>query len=137
MALKTLKSKVKYRISRSKANVFTPRDFFDLSERDQVGRVLRGLVTEGGLIKFGQGLYAKARRSSLTGNLIPVQPLPVLAKEALTSKLKVEVVATEAEERYNSGRTTQVPTGRLIAVKGRVSRKMGFDGKSISYQYVS
>ena len=137
MALKTLKSKVKYRISRSKASVFTPRDFFDLSERDQVGRVLRQLVSEGILIKFGQGLYAKAKRSSLTGKLIPIQPLPLLAKEALTKKLNVKVVASEAQQRYNSGRTTQVPTGRVIAVKGRVSRKMAYDGKSISYQYVS
>ena len=44
MALKTLKSKVKYRINRSKAAVFMPKDFFDLSERDQVGRALRELV---------------------------------------------------------------------------------------------
>lgn len=136
MALKTLKSKVKYRISRSKTTVFTPKDFFDLSERDQVGRALRQLVVEGCLIKFGQGLYAKAKRSSLTGKLIPVQPLPLLAKEAL-GKLKVSVVAAKAQELYNSGRSTQVPTGRVIAVKGRVSRKMAFDGKSISYQYVS
>ena len=137
MALKTLKSKVKYRISRSKANVFTPRDFFDLSERDQVSRVLRQLVAEGVLIKFGQGLYARARLSSLTGRLIPEKPLPELAREALTAKLKVQVVAAGDLERYNSGRTTQVPTGRVIAVKGRVSRKMAFDGKSIKYQYVS
>lgn len=137
MALKSLKSKVKYRISRSKAVVFTPKDFFDLSDRDQVGRVLRQLMAEGMLIKFGQGLYAKAKRSSLTGKLIPVKPLPELAKEALSDKLHVQVVPTTDLERYNSGRTTQVPTGRVIAVKGRVSRKMAYDGKSIKYQYVS
>ncbi len=137
MALKTLKSKVKYRISRSKASVFIPKDFFDLSERDQVGRALRQLVTEGCLIKFGQGLYAKARWSSLTGALIPVQPLPLLAKETLVNKLKVTVVSTGAQDLYNSGRSTQVPTGRVIAVKGRISRKMAFNGKSITYQYVS
>lgn len=47
MPLKALKSKIKYEIDRSKAAVFTPGDFFDLSDRDQVGRVLRQLVTEG------------------------------------------------------------------------------------------
>lgn len=137
MAFKTLKSKVRYRINRSKANVFTPRDFFDLSERDQVGRVLRQLMAEGVLIKFGQGLYARAKRSSLTGKLIPEKPLPELAREALIDKLKVQVVEAGDFERYNSGMTTQIPTGRVIAVKGRVSRKMSFDGKSIKYQYVS
>jgi hypothetical protein len=137
VVLKSLKSKVKYRINRSKGVVFTPRDFFDLSDRDQVGRVLRQLVADNSLIKFGQGLYAKAKRSSLTGKLIPLKPLPELAKEALIEKLNVKVVVAVDVERYNSGQTTQVPTGRLIAVKGRVSRKMAYDGKSIKYQYVS
>ncbi len=117
--------------------MFTPKDFFDLSDRDQVGRVLRQLVEDECLIKFGQGLYAKAKRSSLTGKLIPVKPLPELAVEALRDKLKVKVVPASDLERYNSRQSTQVPTGRVIAVKGRVSRKMAYDGKSIKYQYVS
>lgn len=137
MSRKTLKSKVKYRIGRSKGAVFTPKDFFDLSDRDQVGRVMRQLVAEGTLVKFGQGLYAKAKRSSLTGKLIPVKSLPELAKEALSDKLKVKVVASAEMERYNSGDTTQIPTGRVIAVKSRVTRKMAYDGKSIQYRYVS
>lgn len=137
MALKTLKSKVKYRISRSNGSVFTPKDFLDLSDRDQVGRVLRGLVADAYLVKFGQGLYAKAKRSRLTGKLVPAKPLPELAREALTDKLKVKVLTADEILRYNRGDTTQVPTGRVIAVKGRVSRKMAFDGKSIKYQYVS
>ena len=137
MSLNSLKSKIKYRISRSKSVVFTPKDFFDLSDRDQVGRVLRQLLQEGKLIKFGVGLFAKAKLSSLTGKLIPIKPLPELAREALTEKLNVKVVSTEEFERYNASQTTQVPTGRVIAVKGRVSRKMAYDGKSIKYQYVS
>lgn len=136
MAAKSLKGKVKYRISRSKGSVFTPKDFLDLSDRDQVGRALRQLVLAGELIQFGRGLYAKAKRSKLTGKIIPVKPLPELAKEALTEKLKVTLVPTVEAEAYNVGESTQVPTGRVIAVKGRVSRKMAFDGKSIKYRYV-
>lgn len=137
MSLNSLKSKMKYRISRNKGAVFTPGDFFDLSDRDQVGRVLRQLVKDEVLIKFGQGLYAKAKRSSVTGKLIPVKPLTELATEALGEKLKVTVVPAQSLDQYNQGNTTQVPTGRVIAVKGRVSRKMAYDGKSITYQYVS
>lgn len=137
MALNSLKSKVKYRISRSGGAVFVPGDFKDLSGQDQVGRALRELVAEEVLIKFGRGLYAKAKRSSLTNRVIPVKPLPELAKEALTQKLRVKVVPENAQGHYNSKRSTQVPTGRVIAVKGRVSRKMAYDGKSIKYQYVS
>jgi hypothetical protein len=137
MALKTLKSKIQYRVNRSKANVFTPRDFFDLSGRDQVGRALRELMADDVLIKFGQGLYAKAKRSSLTGKLIPIKSLTELAKEAITEKLNAKIVAAKELERYNNGQTTQVPTGRVIAVKGRVSRKMAYDGKSIKLQHVA
>lgn len=137
MALNSLKSRMKYRVSRSKMAVFVPRDFLDLSGRSQVGRGLRQLVAEGVLIRFGQGLYAKARRSSLTGRLIPVKPLPELAEEALRDKLGVEVVTARELWLYNSGRSAQVPTGRVVAVRGRVSRKMSYEGKSIKYQYVT
>lgn len=137
MILKTLKSKVKYRINRSKANVFTPRDFFDLSGRDQVGRALRELMADGVVIRFGQGLYAKAKRSSLTDKIVPVKPLPEIAREALSEKLNATVVNSKELERYNKGQTTQVPTGRAITVKGRVSRKMAYDGKSIKLQNVA
>ncbi len=137
MALNTLKSKVSYRISRSKDNVFTPKDFFDLSDRDQVGRILRQLVADGVLIKFGLGLYAKARRSSLTGKTIPVATLSELAVEALVNKLNIQVVPSKALKRYNSGKSTQVPTGRVIAVKGRVCRKMAYNGKTIKFEHVA
>ena len=137
MALNSLKARIKYRISRSSDAVFVPGDFRDLSDPDQVGRALRELVQEEALIRFGRGLYAKARRSSLNNRLIPVKPLPELAREALTQKLGVEVVTAQEQERYNRGVSTQIPTGRVIAVRGRVSRKMAYGGKEIKYQYVS
>ncbi len=46
------------------------------------------------------------------------------------------MVPTIEAEAYNAGESTQVPTGRVIAVKARVSRKMASDGKSIKYRYV-
>ncbi|MCC6192725.1 MAG: hypothetical protein IT318_27190 [Anaerolineales bacterium] len=130
MALNTLKSKVRYRISRSKSSVFTPQDFLDLSGRPQIGRVLAKLVDEEGLVKLGYGLYAKSRRSSLTGAVIPVKGIPELAREALT-KIGADVRPSSAEQAYNSGQSRQVPTGRVIGVKGRVSRKIGFGGNNV------
>lgn len=116
MPIKSLKSKIKYRIGRARGVVFTPKDFLDLSDRDQIGRVLRQMVAAGELIKFGQGLYAKSKVSKLTGKIIPAKPLPELAREALTEKLKVKVVLAMETEAYNSGSSTQIPTGRVIAV---------------------
>ena len=129
----TLSYKVAARIGRKTQAVFLREDFADLGGYDQVGRILREFARAGRLVKIGYGLYAKAKTSALTGEIVPVAPLPELAKEAL-ERLGVEVEASRLEKDYNAGKTTQVPTGRLLAVKGRVSRKIAYAGASISYE---
>jgi hypothetical protein len=129
----TLGYKVGARVARKNFNVFIRNDFDDLGGYDQIGRVLRQLAREGKLVKIGYGLYAKAKKSPLTGETVPVAPLPILAKEALT-RLGVAFTSSTLERDYNAGRTTQVPTGRQIAVKGRISRKIGYRGAMISYE---
>lgn len=130
MALNTLESRIRYRVSRSKSSVFTPQDFLDLSGRPQIGRALAKLVAKQALVKIGYGLYAKARQSSVTGAVIPAKPVPELAREAL-GKIGVTVGVTESERAYNTGQSTQVPTGRVIGVKGRISRKIGYAGNNV------
>ncbi len=109
------------------------KDFKDLSDYDQVGRALRNIAKDGRLIRLGYGVYAKAKKSSITGELVPVAPLPVLAKEAL-ARLGIKTAPSRLEKDYNAGKTTQVPTGRLIAVRGRVNRKLGYGGAYVSYE---
>lgn len=129
----TLSYKICARMARKKTSVFVREDFADVGGYDQVGRILRDLTRKGKIIKIGYGLYAKARKSSVTGQVVPVSPLPTLAKEALT-RLGVKIAPSTLEKEYNAGRTTQIPTGRLIAVRGRVSRKIGYGGACISYE---
>ena len=130
---RTLSYKIAARIQRKKALVFVREDFVDLGGYDQVGRILRELARDGKLIKIGYGLYAKTRKSTLTGQLVPLAPLPTLAKEAL-ARLGIETAPSRLEKDYQAGRTTQVPTGRLIAVKGRVSRKISYGGVHVSFE---
>ena len=134
--LKTLEDKVAYRITRAKFSVFVREDFQDLSDYDQIGRALRSLVKKKKLVRIGYGLYARARESSLSGKAIPEKPLPQLATEAL-ERLGVDVYPSRLENAYNAGATTQVPTGRVIGVKGRISRKIGYDGKYITIERVT
>ena len=54
-------------------------------------------------------------------------------KEALT-RLGVEVVPTRLEEAYNAGTSTQVPTGRVVGVRGRVRRQIGYDGVFLGFE---
>jgi hypothetical protein len=133
---RTLEQRIAERISRKRADVFIRDDFAELGGYDQVGRSLRRLVQKGRLVKIGYGLYARAAVSPLSGRVIPKKPLPALAAEALR-RLDVEVAPSSFTRAYNEGRTTQVPTGRVIAVKGRVSRRIGYGGAYVSYERAS
>jgi len=131
-----LERRILRRISRKTDNVFLRDDFDDLGGYDQVGRVLKRLTEQGRIIRIGYGLYAKTRISSLTGEVVPTVPLPTLGKEAL-NRLNVKTMPTSGERAYQEGRSTQVPTGRMIGVKGRISRKIGYKGAYIAYEYIS
>ncbi len=122
---KSVQDQIACRITRSKREVFVRKDFEDIANYDQVGRSLRMLEKKGKLIKIGYGLYAKAAISPLSNRIIPRKSLRDLAIEAL-KKLNLEVIPSSYDQAYNEGRTTQVPTGRVVGVKGRVKRKIGY-----------
>lgn len=128
-----LKDKIHLRIKLKNDSVFLRKDFNDLGGYDQVGRALKELVRENKIIKVGYGLYARAEVSPFSGEVIPEKPLPELATEAL-DRLGVAIVPSRMEQDYNAGKSTQVPTGRLIGVKGRVVRKIGYGGVNVSYE---
>lgn len=121
---KKLEGKIANRIARKQFSVLLREDFDDLGGYDQVGRALLTLTKKGKLVKIGYGLYAKAKVSSLTGDTVPIEPLPALAQKAL-DRLGAEPGPSRASIDYQQGRSTQVPTGRLISVNKRISRKIG------------
>jgi hypothetical protein len=132
---RTLEEKIVVRINKSKTNAFIPSDFFDLSDRDQTGRVLRKLVNTGFLIKLGQGVFAKTKESPVAKKRILAASFPEIVKEAL-EKLKVKTFPSQAERDYNSGQSTQIPTGLTIAVNSRISRTFTYNGRSIKYERI-
>lgn len=132
----TLEKRILARIVRKKVSILLRKDFLDLGGYDQVGRALKHLADNGKLVRIGYGLYSKARVSSLTGETIPTASLPTLAKEAL-ERLGVKIMPSQAELAYNEGRSTQIPTGRLITVKSRVNRKISYKDAIIKYEYVA
>lgn len=130
---RTLEDRIMLRISLKMDSIFLRDDFEDLGGYDQVGRALRMLVKQEKIAKIGYGLYTKMERSIFSGKDVLCKSLPELGREAL-KKLKVETVVSQAEKDYNSGKSTQVPTGRLIGVKGRISRKIGYKGTYVYYE---
>ena len=129
----TLESQLSKRIERKRRDVFLRADFDDLGGYDQVGRVLRQFVQQGKLLRIGSGLYARARPSTLDGAATPVKGLRALADEALR-RLGIQTAPTRLEKDYTAGRTTQVPSGRRVAVNKRVRRKIGYNGVLMSFE---
>jgi hypothetical protein len=129
----TISEAIEKKVRRSKRNVFLRKDFAGLGSYDAIGRALKQKTEDGKLVKIGYGLYAKAQVSPLTGKPAPVVGIKRLATEAL-ERLGKEVSVSSFEDAYNSGRSTQVPTGRMIAVKDRVRRRIGYDGNDVIFQ---
>jgi hypothetical protein len=124
------------RINRRKGDVVLRADFADLGDYDQVGRVLRILVKEEILVKLGQGIYAKAKRSALTGELVPQGGIIQATREALT-KLGVKVLPSSLERSYNADSSTQVPTSRLIGTNKRVRRVIRYGSVQMSFEHIT
>lgn len=131
----SLRERLEKRIARKRGDVFLRSDFSDLGGYDQVGRELRELVRQGRLMKAGYGIYTRARPSTLDGKPTPTKGLRELAREAL-GRLGVKTAPTRMEQAYNAGQTTQVPTGRVIGVRGRVRRKIFYNGLPLGYERV-
>lgn len=136
MKSKTLREKVWCRVKRAKEPVFLTNDFSDLSSSIQVCRVLSALCKELLLIRLGKGIYVKTKKSCLTGRIVPVVNIIDAAKIALI-KLGVKVLPSSAEIAYNTRRSTQVPTGRVIGVNKKVTRKIKFNGCCIGYEIIN
>jgi hypothetical protein len=127
---KTIAEAIATKIRRSKRNVFLRKDFEKLGSYDAIGRALRRNEKEGSLVQIGYGLYAKAERSPFTGRPAPVIGIKRLASEAL-SRLGKKTASSSFDDAYNRSRSTQVPTGRVVQVNGRVRRQIGYDGKYV------
>jgi hypothetical protein len=131
-----LEKKIERRILKSKDKTFVLSDFFDLSGRDQILRALRKLIQKSFLLRVGQGVYTRVKISSLTNKPIPEQNLRSIATTVLKKK-GVKVLPSSFERDYNSGVSTQVPTGLVIGVDRRTNRKIGFNGRFVKYEKVS
>ncbi len=115
-------------------NIILRTEVARMGSPTQVTEVLRLLQNKGVIVRIGRGIYAKTRKSSITGAIIPAGSLETLATEALR-KLGVMVGAGAAADAYNSGETTQLP-GAFVANTGRrrISRKIEVGGRSVAYE---
>jgi hypothetical protein len=65
------------------------------------------------------------------------EPVPVKGLSTVTEavgRVGIETVPTRLERAYNAGETTQVPSGRLVGVRRRVRRKVGYAAMNLSFE---
>jgi len=129
----TVSSKVKARINRSKRYVFARADFTDIAGYDQVGRVLKKLVDTGELLRIGYGLYTKARKNRITGNLMPTSPAGAdgVILEAI-EKLGIEYKFDDFSQRSIDGNSLQIPASFKIITNNRFKRKIVVSNSAIN-----
>lgn len=129
----TIASKVKVRINRSKRYVFARADFADIAGYDQVGRVLKKLVDAGELLRIGYGLYTKARKNRITGNLMPASPSGAdgVILEAI-EKLGIDYKFDEFSQRSIDGDSLQIPASFQIVTNNRFKRKIVVSNRAIN-----
>lgn len=128
----SLRARITRRVARKGDVVFLPREFADLGGEDQVLRALRGMVSDGELVRLGYGVYGRAVVSRLSGTPIlnSATGFAGAARQAL-SKLGVAWEPTEAERAYNEGRSTQILVNPVVRIKGRFARRLRYSGTEL------
>ena len=129
-----LEERIKRAITMRKDDVFVRAELAGFGSEAQVSRALRNLIASGRIVKLGVGMYAKAKKSILSGNAIPIKPVSVLAPVALR-KLGIDVYPSQMTKQYNDGATTQLPAGTVLNTgTRRINRKIGFGPQIITYE---
>jgi hypothetical protein len=143
MTKQTILDAITERINKTQdRDVFLRKDFLDLGSYAQIGVCLRQLCKEQKLRRFGQGLYARTTvattppfegRRYVSKGLVGINGV---AAEGLR-RLGYQVVPSQADRDYNDRRSTQVPTGRRLGIKGsrKVNRKIGYNNVYVTYEY--
>lgn len=138
MKTSKLKKLILEEMERVDFDVFLRSDFAHLGAYQQVGKALSQLRAESKVLRIGQGLYCLAEVSAFfPEEVIPkAKALPLLAREALT-RLGYEVVLSTAEIDNIERRSTQIPTGRRIGIKGKQPNlKIGRGSVYVTYENV-
>ena len=123
----TLRERLEARIAERRDDAFLTREFSDLGGERQVLRALRELTDGGKLIRLGYGAYGRAEISTLTQQpMLAGDGFGAVSRQVL-DKLNVQWEPTEAEQAYNSGRTTQIPMKPQVRLRGsRFVRKLRY-----------
>ena len=121
------------RIKQLPSTVVLRQDIEDLGSTRQVSRALEALVDLGEIVKLGYGIYAKPKKSAITGDRYLPGGFLAVCREALT-RLGIMWHASDAELEYNLGKTQQVPANPSTKLDTRFRRKLSYRGMEMRFE---
>ena len=126
-------TRMKISVANSRNNVFLSKDFMKMGSESQVRMGLQELICEKRVLRISKGVYVRAKESRLTGKVVPVNGLETV-KEAI-NRLGYQIKESQSIKNYNSKISTQVATGRTIAINKCSKRKFRYDNIEIFLVY--
>ncbi len=130
----TVKERISASLRASKDGVFLRREFDRFGDYRQISRAVKELVADGLIVRVGYGVYARARKSSLSSRTVPESTLVSIGLEAMR-KLGVKADVGKEARALRDGLSTQVPMLPIISIgKSRVCRKIGFGKRTVLYE---
>ena len=132
----SLKERIRIKIARSKSSVFLPREIIrDLKAGErQVLRALKDLTNDRVLTKLGKGVYAKLEDDPFNpGKRQLAIGFADAARQAL-DKRRVKYTESRVAREYNARTTTQVQSNAVLAINGRTSLRLSYEGMELIYE---
>jgi hypothetical protein len=114
-------------------------DVVELGTERQVTYALNNLIKQKKIVRVGYGIYAKTKTSTLLPGEVLLRGtsgFAMMTREML-DRLNISWLQSEAEEEYNSGRSTQVPVRSILRLKQRFRRKISFKEMIFKYKKVA
>jgi hypothetical protein len=129
-----LEQRIFLSVRKRAGNVVLRSEFAGIGSSSQLTAVLLVLQQKGILVRIGTGIYAKTRKSAVTGAIVPAGSLETLAIEAF-KKLGVHVEPCNAAAAYNRGDSSQLP-GAFVVNTGnrRISRRINVGNRILKYE---
>jgi len=122
---KSITFKVLKRIQRLSGDVVLRSDIANIADPRQVSRALNRLIEDGYLAKLGYGVYAKLTRSKITqSTYLKEGVLPTM--RAALNRLNIRWEASQEEQDYQAGRSTQIPANPTTKLKDRLRRQLRY-----------
>lgn len=127
------RNKVLERIQSLSNKAILWEDLYDLGSARQISRALNDFVSDGTLIRIGQGIYAKAERSKYIDEPVIKEGFQTVCLDVL-KRLGIRWELSQFVKDYNEGKSQQVPMRFEVRLKSRFRRTISYGNRKFQFE---